>query len=42
MTNIVKHSLALIITAVFVILTMGASQYFMAQYGVKKEVLAQA
>lgn len=42
MTNIVKHSLALIITAVFVILTMGAAQYFMAQYGVKKEVLAQA
>ena len=42
MTKIKKYSLALIIAAAIIIEVMGAAQYFMAQYGVKRELLAQA
>lgn len=42
MTNIRKYSIALIIAAAVIIEVMGAVQYFMATYGVKRELLAKA
>lgn len=42
MTNIRKYSIALIIAAAVIIEVIGAVQYFMATYGVKKELLAKA
>ncbi len=42
MTQIRKHSIALIVTAAIIIEVIGAAQYFMAQYGAKQEVLAKA
>lgn len=42
MTQIRKHSIALIVTAAIIIEVIGAAQYFMAQYVAKQEVLAKA
>ena len=42
MTQIRKHSVALIVTAAIIIEVIGAVQYFMVQYSAKQEVLAKA